>query len=73
MLVQESFPIRLGNFVATVEEHRRRGHEAIWRYVINDEGTGEQIYDGWAGDPFEAQQSAKLHLAYLCEAEEMRS
>ena len=65
----QNFTIRLGSFVAVLEEHRRRGHEALWRYVINHQDTGEEIYDGWAGDPVEAQKTAKLHLTYLCKEE----
>ena len=72
MRAQESFTIRLGSFVAVLEEHRRRGHEALWRYVINHQETGEEIYDGWAGDPVEAQETAKLHLSYLCDTVEGR-
>jgi hypothetical protein len=55
-----------GNFVAILEEHRRCNSSTLWRYVLRYSSSGETIYDGWAGDLREAQDSAEKHLAYLC-------
>ena len=69
MRVREASIARQGRFVASIEEHALSGLGRVWRYVIRRQSTGDELYDGWAGDLHEAVESVDQHLAYLSEEE----
>ena len=73
MRVREGSIVRHGKFVALIEEHALSRFPKVWRYAILHEETGEELYDGWAGDLHEAEESASRHLAYLCDEESKSS
>jgi len=69
MLVRAGSIAHQGHFMAMLEQHWNDGAQSIWRYVISDEDTGEEVYDGWAADLEEAAETAEKHLEYLSPAE----
>jgi hypothetical protein len=65
MQAREGSVIRRGNLMAVLAEYTQSDSGSLWRYVIKREDTGEELVDGWAGDPEEAEESAERHLGYL--------